>query len=74
MPQRPAVPLTCASCAAPFTLTPFAYQRRRARYGTHLLCPRCLADGWLRSQHGRTAQGDILRDAPPDPADRTPTS
>ena len=62
MPQRPAGPLTCVACAAPFPLTPHAYQRRCVRYGTHLLCPRCLADSWLRSQHGRTAQENILRD------------
>ncbi len=74
MPPRPAVPLTCVTCAAPFSLTPHAYQRRRARYGTQLLCPRCLADGWLRSPHGRTAQEDILRDDPfpSDTFDRTP--
>ncbi len=80
MPQRPAAPLTCVACAAPltcvacaapFTLTPHAYQRHCVRYGTHLLCPRCLADSWLRSQHGRTAQENILRDdsTSPDPAD-----
>jgi len=49
VPTRAApVPLTCAECRAPFTLTAPAYARRRQVYGDRLLCQRCLGDLWLR--------------------------
>ncbi len=61
-PKRDPIPVICARCARPFTLTPHAYARRVARYGQTLLCQQCLTDGWLRSQPGRyahiLAQGD----------------
>lgn len=60
---KPTVTVRCAHCAAPFTLTPHALARRRARYGLHLLCARCLADSWLTTWQGRALSQDLLRDA-----------
>ena len=62
-PAKPTVPVRCAHCAAPFTLTPRALARRRARYGHHLLCARCLADSWLDTWQGHALSADLLRDA-----------
>ncbi len=56
------VPVACAVCAAPFTLAPHAYARRRERYGDRLLCVRCLTEGWLRTRAGQYQQEQALRD------------
>jgi len=54
-------PVVCVACAAAFTLTPQAYERRVARYGAHLLCSRCLSDSWLRTR-GAYQKDALLRD------------
>jgi len=59
------VPVTCAHCAAPFTLTPVAHARRVARYGQRLLCQRCLGDAWLRTWRGAIMAEHLLRDDGP---------
>jgi len=56
------VEVVCAVCAAPFALTPHAHARRVARYGTHLLCARCLTEGWLRSSGAARHKERALRD------------
>ncbi len=58
-----AVPVVCALCATPFTLTPHAHTRRIARYGDRLLCVRCLTDSWLRTRAGQYQQERVLHDA-----------
>jgi hypothetical protein len=58
----PPVSVVCAGCAAVFTLRPAAHARRVARHGAHLLCSRCLADGWLRTWQGAAVAADLLRD------------
>ncbi len=63
-----AVLVSCAHCAAPFTLTPVAHARRVARYGQRLLCQRCLGDAWLRTWRGVIATDQLLRDDAPAPA------
>ena len=55
------VPIVCAGCAAPFTLTPQAHARRMARYGGRLLCSRCLSDSWLRTR-GSYQKDALLRE------------
>jgi len=63
-PSSP-VPVVCARCAHPFTLTPHAHARRRARYGEHLLCARCLADSWLHTWQGAAVGDALLREGEP---------
>ncbi len=65
MPRSSTVPVTCAHCAVPFTLTPLAHARRVARYGQRLLCQRCLTDGWLRTWRGAVITDQLLRDDAP---------
>ena len=63
MPQkRDPTPIVCATCARPCTLTPRAYARRGARYGSSLLCQQCLTDGWLRMHQGRHADAILARE------------
>lgn len=66
MPRSASAALvSCAQCAAPFTLTPLAHARRVARYGQRLLCQRCLTDGWLRTWRGAIMSDQLLRDDVP---------
>jgi len=65
MSRNATIPVTCAHCAAPFTLTPLAHARRVARYGQRLLCQRCLIDGWLRTWHGAVLTDRLLREDSP---------
>ncbi len=75
MPRSAArVPVTCADCAAAFTLTPAAHARRVARYGQRLLCQRCLGDVWLRTWRGTVMTDRLLRDAAPSSDGTVPTS
>lgn len=50
-PSSP-VPVVCARCAHPFTLTPHAHAR-------------CLADSWLHTWQGAAVGNALLREGEP---------